>query len=75
MMRENLEINCCEYIAIYVASQKPEDIVNTLNIKYKLKIKTEAKLSYHLGSNYPEDPGETMVCQLKKCIGELHEKI
>ena len=32
----------------YIATLKPEDIVNTLKINYKLKLKTHAKLSYHL---------------------------
>ena len=75
MMRENLKPNCCEYIAVYlddlyIASPKPEDIVNTFKIQYKLKINTD----YHLGAKYPNDPGGTMICQLKKYIEELHEK-
>ena len=58
MMRENLKTKCCEYIAVYVedlyiASQTPEDIVNTFKIKYKITIKTDAKISYHLGLNTP----------------------
>ena len=45
MMREDLKTKFCEYIAVYVndlyiASQSPEDIVNTLKTKCKLKIKT-----------------------------------
>ena len=53
MMRENLKTKCCEYIAVYVddlyiASQKPKHIVNTLKTKHKIKIKTDEKLSYHL---------------------------
>ena len=77
MMRENLKTNSCEYFAvymadIYIASLKCEDIVNSFKIKYK--IKTDAKLSYHLGAKYPNDPGGTINCQLKKYIVELHEK-
>ena len=54
MMGENLKMNCGEYRAVYVddlyiASQKPEENVNTLKIKNKLKFKTDAKLSYYLG--------------------------
>ena len=73
MMRENLKTNSCEYIAVYVddlyiSSQKPEDIVNTLKTKRKLKIERDAKLSYHLVANYFNDPGGTMVCQLKNTL-------
>ena len=39
---------------------------NSLKTKCKLKGKRDAKLSY--------DPGQTMVCQPKKYIEELHEK-
>ena len=44
MCHGNLKTNCYEYKAFYVddlciATQKPEDIVNTLKTKYKLKVK------------------------------------
>ena len=50
MMRENLKTNSCEYIPIYlddlyIVSPKPEDIVNTLKTKYKIRIKAD-----HLGA-------------------------
>ena len=69
MMRETLKTKSCEYIAVYMndlyfASQSPEDIVNTLKTKCKLKIKRNIKFSY--------DPGGIMVCQHKKYIEELH---
>ena len=41
---------------------KPEDIVNTLKINYKISIIED----YDLGPEYPNDPGGTMICQLKK---------
>ena len=53
-----------------IVSPKPEDIVNTLKTKYKLKINTDCRL----GAKYPNDPGRTMICQLRKYIEELHEK-
>ena len=61
----------CEYIAVhvndlYIHSQIPEDTVNTLKTKCRLKIKRNEKLSY--------DPGGIMVCQLEKYLEELHEK-
>ena len=42
MMRENLKTKSCEYIPVYVndlyvTTQKPEDIVNTLNVSSKLR--------------------------------------
>ena len=74
MMREKLNLESCEHIAVYldhpyIASLKPEDIVNTLETKYKIKINAD----YHLEAKYPNDPGGTMICQLKKYIEELHE--
>ena len=67
MMRANLKPNHCEYIAVYlddvyVASPKPKDIVNTYKFKIKLKINTDS----HLGPKYPNDPGGTVICQLKE---------
>ena len=74
MMRENLKTKSCKYIAVYldnlcIASPKQEDIVNTVKAKYIIKINAD----YHLGAKYPNDPGATMICQLKKYIEELHE--
>ena len=74
MIRENLKTKSCECIAVYlddlyIGSPKPEDIVNTFEIKYKLKINTD----YHLGAKYPNDLGGTMICQLRKYIEELHK--
>ena len=63
MMREKLNLKSCEHIAVYldhpyIASLKPEDIVNTLETKYKIKINAD----YHLEAKYPNDPGGTMIC-------------
>ena len=49
---------------LYISSPSPEDIVNTLKAKYKLSINVD----YHLGANYPNDLGGTMICQLKKIL-------
>ena len=67
MMRENLKTKCCEYIVVYqdilyVASPTPEVILNTLQNKYKLNINQD----FYLGAKYPNDPGGTMICQLRK---------
>ena len=48
-----------------------EDILDTLKTKYKLNINAD----FHLGARYPNDPGGTMICQLKKYLEELHEKL
>ena len=65
----NLKTKCCEYIAVYqddlyIASPTPEAIVNTPENKYKLNINTD----FHLGAKYPNDPGGTMIWQLKKYL-------
>ena len=74
-MRENLKTRCCEYIAVYhddlyIASSTSEDIINMLKTKYKLNIDADC----HLGAQDPNDPGGTMICQLKKYLEELHAK-
>ena len=38
-------------------------------------MKRDEKLSYHLGPSHLNDLGGTMVCQLKKYIEELNEKL
>ena len=77
IMRENLKLKFCEYIAVYhddlcIASPTPKDIVNTLKFNFKLKI--NADYVNDLGAKYPNDPGGTMICQLKKYLEELHQK-
>ena len=78
--RENLKLKCYEYVAVYVddlciTAEKPEDIVNTIKTKYKLKVKVkgDGKLSYHLGADCFRDQDGTMVCQPKKYIESLNE--
>ena len=51
---------------LYVATQKPEDIVHTLEANCKLKIERNVKLSY--------DSGGTMNFQLKSYIEDLNQK-
>ena len=53
-----------EYIAIYVnnlliASEKPQQLILDLKEKFKLKIKGDGPLEYHLGCDYKPDKDGT----------------
>ena len=55
-LKKNTELNLYEYIAVYVddlyiAAQDPKEIINTLRSKYKLKVKGDGPLTYHLGAD------------------------
>ena len=70
--------NKYEYIAIYVddlliASEKPQQIVQDLNEKFKLKIKDDGPLIYHLGCDYKPDKDGTLAAQLTKYINKILE--
>ena len=56
-----------------IASQDPEEIINTLKSKYNLKVRGDGPLTYHLGVDYFQDPDGTMVSQPKKYIEKLKE--
>ena len=49
------------------------EIINILKSKYKLKVKGDGPLTYHLGADYYQDPDGTMVSQPKKYIEKLKE--
>ena len=73
--KRNIELNLYEYIAVYVddlciAAQNPKEIFNILKSKYKLKVKGDGPLIYHLGADYYQDP---VVSQPKKYIEKLKE--
>ena len=62
MMRENHKTKSCEYIIIYhdelyVASTNLKNL-HILQNKYIVKINPDV----YLGSNFPHDPGGTMIC-------------
>ena len=62
----------CEYIVIcqddlYIVSTTPEEIFHFLHDEYKINIYLEGK--------YPHDPGGTMICQLRKYLEKLYEKV
>ena len=56
-----------------IAAQDPKEKINILKSKYNLKDKGDGPLTYHLGSDYFQDPDGTMVSQPKKYIEKLKE--
>ena len=69
-------MRCYEYIAVYVdalciAAESPIGIIQIFKSKYRLNVKGNGKLTYHLGAEYFEDPDGTFVCQAKKYIDKL----
>ena len=52
---------------------QPKEIINILKSKYKLKVKGDGPLTYHLGADYYHDPDVTMVSHPKKYIEILKE--
>ena len=77
-LKKNINLNQYEYIAVYVddlciVAQDPKQIINILKSKYKLKVKGDGPLTYHLGADYYQDPEGTMVSQPKKYIEKLKE--
>ena len=77
-LKKNIKLNTYEYIAVYVddlciVAQDPKQIIKTLKLKYKLKVKGDGPLTYHLGADFYQDPDGTMVSQSKKYIEKLKE--
>ena len=52
---------------IYILYQQPEEILNVLQDKYKIRINPDS----YVGGKYPHDPGGTMICQLRKYLEKL----
>ena len=72
-MRENQKLKYYEYVAAYVddlciAAQTPGKIIQSLEKEYKLKVKGDGPLSYHLGADYTRGKDKTLVCQPKNYI-------
>ena len=72
MLRENHKTKSSEYIFIcqddlYIASTTPEEILQMLPGKYKINI--------YLESNFPHDPGGTIICQLKEYLEKLYANV
>ena len=77
-LKKNIKLNLYGYIAVYVddlciVAKDPKEIINNIKSKYKLKVKEDGPLSYHLGADYYQDPDGTMVSQPKKYIEKLKE--
>ena len=75
-LRKAPNLRCYEYIAVYVddlciAPESPSAIIQIFKSKYRLKVKGDGKLTYHLGADYFEDPDGTFVSQPKKYIDKL----
>ena len=67
-----------EYIAIYgddllIASEEPQKIIQYLKAKFKLKIKGDGPLEYHLGCDYKLDNDGTLVAQPTEYINKILE--
>ena len=67
---------CYEYIAVYVddlciAAESPSTIIDIFKTKCHSKVKGDGKLSYHLGTDYFEDPDGTFVSQPRKYIDKF----
>ena len=63
MMRVNHITKSCEYIIIYhdvlyIAVTTLEEIIHIAKDKYKIKINPQV----YQGSNFPYDPGGTLIC-------------
>ena len=65
-----------KYIAIYVddpliASEEPHKIIQDPKEKFKLKIKGDGPLEYHLGCDYKLDKDGILVAQPTKYINKI----
>ena len=63
MMRVNHKTISCEYIIIhqdeiYIASNTPQEILHIVKQNYKIKFNPND----YQRSNFPHDPGGTMIC-------------
>ena len=72
IVRENHNMQSCEYIIIhhdelYIASTTPEDILHTLQDKYKINI--------YLQDKYLHDSGGRDTCQLKEYLEKLYVNV
>ena len=77
-LKKNTKLNLYKYNALCaddlrIAAQDPKEIINILRSKYKLKVRGDGPLTYHLAADYYHDPDGTMVSQLKKYIEKLKE--
>ena len=58
---------------LLIASNKPQQIIQDLKEKFKLKIKGDRLLQYHVGCDYKQDKDGTLVAQPTKYINKILE--
>ena len=51
----------------YIASHTPREILYMLQDKYKINI--------YQGSNFPHNPGGTMICEIRKYLEKLYANV
>ncbi|KAL7568933.1 hypothetical protein ACA910_000677 [Epithemia clementina (nom. ined.)] len=76
--RENKDGTKYEYVAIYVddlllVSENPKELIDQLKEKFKLKIKGDGPLEYHLGCDYYLDPDGMLVAAPRKYVSKILE--
>ena len=58
---------------LLIASEKPQQIIRDLTEEFKLKIKGDGPLEYHLGCDYKLDKDNTLVAQPIEYINKILE--
>ncbi|KAL7570520.1 hypothetical protein ACA910_004296 [Epithemia clementina (nom. ined.)] len=76
--RNNKDGTKYEYVAIYVddlliAMKNPKEMIDQLKEKFKLKIKGDGPLEYHLGCDYYLDHDGTLVAAPRKYVSKILE--
>ena len=56
---------------LLIASERPQDIVNLLSNKYKVKLKGAGPIKYHLGCAFARDENGTLCFAPRKCIEKM----
>ena len=58
---------------LLIASEKPEQIIHDLKEEFKIKIKGDGPMEYHLGCDYKLDKDGTLAAQPTKYINKILE--
>ena len=73
--RKERQIQRCCYIFVddlLIASEKPQEIIQDLKEKFKLKIKGDGPLEYHLGCDYKLEKDGTQMAQPIRYINKIY---
>ena len=70
--------NHCEYVGSYVddlivAAKAPKAFFDALREKYKLRLKGDAPLRYHLGCNFGRDPDGTLFQSARQYVERMND--